>query len=117
MNSDKRVYPVDVCKSVHPIDVCKPVCLVDIRKPFFVDYQKHVILFLILLPFVASVNTPSSIHLLKGNNRNIRTSCEICSKLTIKTPERRHCCCSGVFVILEHISHFVLRFLMLTLSM
>ena len=30
------------------------------------------------------------IYLLKVNNRNTRTRCEICSKLTIKTPERRH---------------------------
>ena len=33
--------------------------------------------------------TPSGIYLLKVNNRNTRTRCEICSKLTIKTPERR----------------------------
>ena len=32
----------------------------------------------------------ASIYLLKVNNRNTRTSCEIFSKLTIKTPERRH---------------------------
>ena len=30
---------------------------------------------------------PMGIHLLKVNNRNTRTRCEICSKLTIKTPE------------------------------
>ena len=30
-------------------------------------------------------------YLLKVNNRNNRTSCEICSKLTIKTSERRQC--------------------------
>ena len=29
-------------------------------------------------------------YMLKVNNRNTRTRCEICSKLTIKTPERRH---------------------------
>ena len=29
------------------------------------------------------------IYLLKVNNGNTRTRCEICSKLTIKTPERR----------------------------
>ena len=28
-------------------------------------------------------------YMFKVNNRNIRASCEICSKLTIKTPERR----------------------------
>ena len=32
---------------------------------------------------------PASIYLLKGNNRNTRARCEICSKLTIKTPEWR----------------------------
>ena len=34
-------------------------------------------------------NNPAGIYLLKVNNRNTRTRCEICSKLTIKTPERR----------------------------
>ena len=33
---------------------------------------------------------PVDIYLLKVNNRNTRTRCEICSKLTRKTPERRH---------------------------
>ena len=33
--------------------------------------------------------TPADIYLLKVNNKNTRTRCEICSKLTIKTPERR----------------------------
>ena len=37
----------------------------------------------------------AGIYLLKVNNRNTRTKCEICSKLTIKTPERRHWCVSG----------------------
>ena len=36
------------------------------------------------------INNPAGIYLLKVNNRNTRTRCEICSKLTIKTPERRH---------------------------
>ena len=31
---------------------------------------------------------PAGIYLLKVNNRNTRTRCEICSKLTIKIPER-----------------------------
>ena len=30
------------------------------------------------------------IYLFKVNDRNTRKRCEICSKLTIKTPERRH---------------------------
>ena len=32
---------------------------------------------------------PANIYLFKVNNKSIRNRCEICSKLTIKTPERR----------------------------
>ena len=32
---------------------------------------------------------PGGTYLLKVNNGNTRTICEICLKLTIKTPERR----------------------------
>ena len=38
--------------------------------------------------FDESINS-AGIYLLKVNNRNTRTRCEICSKLTIKTPKRR----------------------------
>ena len=54
---------------------------------------------------------------LKVNNRNTKTRCEICSKFKIKTPERRHCRRSGVFIVnFEYISHLVLVFLLLTLG-
>ena len=60
---------------------------------------------------------PAGIYLFKVNNRNTRTKCEICSKLTINTPERRQWRRSGVFIVnFEHISHLVLVFLLLTLS-
>ena len=32
----------------------------------------------------------AKIYLFKANNKNARKRCKICSKLTIKTPERRH---------------------------
>ena len=35
----------------------------------------------------------------KVNTRNTGTRCEICSKLTIKTPERQHWRRSGVFIV------------------
>ena len=58
------------------------------------------------------------IYLLKVNNRNTRTRCEICSKLTIKTPEQCQWHRSNVFVVnLKHISHLILLFLLLTLNM
>ena len=60
---------------------------------------------------------PAGIYLFKVNNRNTRTRCEICSKLTINTPERRQWRRSGVFIVnFEHISHLVLVFLLLTLN-
>ena len=34
--------------------------------------------------------SPANIYLFKFNNRNTRKRCEMCSKLTIKTPERCH---------------------------
>ena len=44
-----------------------------------------------------------NIYSFKVNNRNSRIRCEICSKLTMKTPEQRHW-------------HFFLVFLLLTLN-
>ena len=56
-------------------------------------------------------------NMLKFKKRNTRTRCEVCSELTIKTPERYQCRRSSVFVVnLEHISHLVLVFLLLNLS-
>ena len=60
---------------------------------------------------------PAGNRILKVNNKNTRIRCEICSKLTIKTPQRHHWRRSGVFIVnFEHISHLVLLFLLLTLS-
>ena len=43
-----------------------------------------------------SGTNPGNIYLFKVNHRNTRKWCEISSKLTIKTPERRERCRSGV---------------------
>ena len=49
---------------------------------------------------------PANIYLFKVNNKKIREMCEICSKLTIETPERYQWQWSGVFIVyFEHISH------------
>ena len=56
-------------------------------------------------------------YLLKVNNRNTRTTCEKCSKLRIRTLERRHWRCSGVFIVnFKEISHLALVFRLFTLS-
>ena len=48
---------------------------------------------------------PAGNYMFKVNNRNTKTRCEICSKLTIKTPERRQWRRSGVFVVTLNIFH------------
>ena len=66
---------------------------------------------------VESLTFTAGNYLLKVNNRNTRTRSEICSKLTLKTPEQSHWHHSGVFIIhFDHISHLVLVFLLLTLN-
>ena len=57
---------------------------------------------------------PVANYMFKVNNRNTGTGCEVCSKLTVKTPEQRYWNRSGVFVVnFEHILHLVLVFLLL----
>ena len=49
--------------------------------------------------------------------KTLEKRCEICSKITIKTPERSQSRRSGVFIVnFEHISHLFLAFLLLTLN-
>ena len=63
------------------------------------------------------IHNPAGNYMFKVNNKNTRTRCEICSKLTIKMPERRQWRRFGVFIVnFEHISQLVLVFLLLTLS-
>ena len=60
---------------------------------------------------------PAGNYMFKVNNRNTRARCEICSKLIIKTPERRQFRGSEFFIVnFEHVSHLLLVFLLLTLS-
>ena len=67
---------------------------------------------------VFTINPVGDYNLPQVKNRNTTTRCEICLKLTIKTPEGRQWCLSDVFTVnFEHISHLVLVFLLLTLNM
>ena len=65
------------------------------------------------LQFIKILPSPD----LPANNRNTRTRCELCSKLTIKTPKPCHEHRFGVFIVnFEHNSHIALVFLLLTLN-
>ena len=67
--------------------------------------------------FINTGHYPAGNYMFRVNSRNTRTRCKICSKLTIKTPERRHWRRSGVFIVnFEYISHPVLAFLLLTFN-
>ena len=58
---------------------------------------------------VCDTSIPAGNYMFKVNNRNIKTRLEICSDLTVKTPERRQWHRSSIFIVnFEHISHLVL---------
>ena len=59
----------------------------------------------------------ANIYLSKVNNKDTRKKCEICSKLTLKTPERRQWHRFGASTVrFEHISYVFPVFLLLTLN-
>ena len=49
-------------------------------------------------------NNPAGNYMFKVNNKNTRTRCEICSKLTIKIPEQQWHRFDVFIVNFEHIS-------------
>ena len=49
--------------------------------------------------FLFSLIIPADNYTFKVSNRNTKTRCEICSKLTIKMPERRHWLRSDIFIV------------------
>ena len=60
---------------------------------------------------------PANKYMFRFKYGNIRKRSDIRSKLTIKTPERLHWCCSSFFVInFKNISHLFLLFLLFTLN-
>ena len=79
---------------------------------YFIAFVKPAYYFYVrtkkLLNFHICISVPACNYLFKVNNRNTRTRCELCSQLTIKTPELRHWRRSGVFIVnIEYISHLV----------
>ena len=67
--------------------------------------------------FYFSFSLPSGIQLFKNNSGNTRTMREICSELTIKTPESRLWHRSNAFIVnFEQVSNIVLIFPLLTLN-
>ena len=103
-----------MCASPCVSCMCLSVCVISNQG----TSQNHVVCVKPAVTQSAFTCLKSTIYLLKVNNRNTRTRCEICSKLTIKTPKRRQWRRSGVFIVnFEHISHLVLKSLLLTLNM
>ena len=58
-------------------------------------------------------NSPTNIYMFIVNNSNTRKRCEIFSKLTIKSPQRRSTVFIISFVIISHLIHLFLVFLLL----
>ena len=49
--------------------------------------------------YVSICKFSSQYLLVQSNNRSIISICKICSKLTVKTPERHQWGCTGVFIV------------------
>ena len=84
------------------------------RISYFKDLQCFFSKFLALLTMIVhrKVNQPASNHMFKVNNRNTRTRCKICSKLTIKTPEKSllSLYCSLQTYFITYSSAFIVNF-------
>ena len=96
---------------------CKILKMIDLHINFFQRIEDTKVFLLLSLINFLSINfvvvnpCSANIHLFKVNNRNTRTRSEICSKLGIKAPERRHWPRSDVFIVnFYHISHLFLLF-------
>ena len=57
-------------------------------------------IFKLLHTLIVLITYPAGNNLFKVDIRKTKTSCEICSKFTLKTPEQRHWRLSGVFILL-----------------
>ena len=97
------------CFSQFPPHFCYKVCsyikrwkkLVLGIQSFFITYLDIPKLKSLILKWL----DPAGIYLLKINNRNTRLRCEICSKLTIETPEQSDKRRSGVLVVILNMFH------------
>ena len=70
-----------------------------------------------MYPIEKSHSFPVNIYLLQVNNKNTQKRCEIYSKLTIRTPERRRWSWSVIFIVnFEQILHLFVVFLLFTLN-
>ena len=94
-----------VRKVVVKLDFCWYVMILAIVASFFFLPESNLSSIYLFIRISLNKCFPAGIYLLKVNSRSTRTSCEICSKLTIKIS-------SGIFIVnFEHISHLVLVFL------
>ena len=77
---------------------------------YLIKFQARPYILNYTLPYTFSKTWPSRQFYIQIINKSTRTRCKIYSKLTIKTPERRHWFRSGVFIVnFEHISYIVLN--------
>ena len=73
-------------------------CIVSLHHQYHDLWRTTVNFYLHILVSTKSYD-PGGTYLFKVNNGPSRTTYEICTKLTIKTPEQRHWCRSGVLIV------------------
>ena len=94
------LFKKDTLIQVFPVNFAKLL-----RLPFFIKRTLQQI-YGYVNKILTTQRNQANKSLLKINNRNTRKRCEICSKLTTETPEKRHRRHFGVFIVnFEHVFH------------
>ena len=86
-NGYSDAFPVNL--SVHQGSFLWPMLFINVLEAFSREFRTAEDLALISESLQAIKKNPVGIYMFKVNNRNTRIKCEIRSKLTIKTTERR----------------------------
>ena len=72
-------------------EICSELAIKTPERRHDLEIEETEIFIIMNVQLNKSKKNTANIYLFKVNKRNSRKRCEICSKLTIKTPGRRHC--------------------------
>ena len=89
---NEKIDSIDRSLPINFGKIFRTVKRLNIRSNVFNDNNINIQSDTFIVNFEQIWCNPAGSYMFKVNNRNTRTRCEVCSKLTIKTPERRHWC-------------------------
>ena len=103
---NEKIDSIDRSLPINFGKIFRTVKRLNIRSNVFNDNNINIQSDTFIVNFEQIWYNPAGSYMFKVNNRNTRTRCEVCSKLTIKTPERRHWC---LYCLTLNIFHTLLQ--------